>query len=217
MKEYTTILFDLDGTIIDSGEGVANSLIYALNKLGISVEERQSLRRFIGPPLAYSFKTFYGFDEEKTQTAIEYYREYYKDKGILEGYIYDGTEELLRALKENGKRLILATSKPEGFAKRILSNASLDKYFDLIAGATMDEKTRSTKEQVLEYAIKEGNIDTSSSIMVGDRFYDIEGARAFGMPCVAVLYGYGDRAEFEKHGALYIAKTPKEVAEFILN
>lgn len=216
MENYTTILFDLDGTIVDSGEGVTNSVVYALGKLGIELEDKSTLSRFIGPPLVYSFKTFYGFDDEGAMRAIELYREYYTTKGILEGYIYDGIEALLKLLKNAKKRLILATSKPEIFAKQILDDAGLTKYFDFIAGASMDEKTRNTKEAVLEYAIKEANIDTSSSIMVGDRFYDIEGARAFGMDCIGVLYGYGSKQELESHGAKYIAKTPREVAEILL-
>jgi phosphoglycolate phosphatase len=216
MSKYTTILFDLDGTIIDSGEGVTNSVSYALEKMGIEVKEKSVLKCFIGPPLVYSFQHFYGLDEEATMKAIFFYREYYTEKGINEGYIYDGIEDLLKTLKSANKRIILATSKPELYAKRILDNANLSKYFDFIAGATLDEKTRHTKEQVLEYAIKEANIDTSSSIMVGDRFYDVEGARAYGMPCIGVTYGYGTKEELEEHKALYIAETPKDVAEIVL-
>lgn len=216
MGKYTTILFDLDGTIIDSGEGVTNSVVYALNKMGINVEDKATIKRFIGPPLVYSFKNFYGFDDEKALEAIEYYREHYTKKGILEGYIYDGVEELLARLKESGKRIVLATSKPEVYAKRILETFNLSKYFDFIAGASLDEVSRNTKEAVLEYAIKEANIDTSSSIMIGDRFYDIVGAREFGIPCIAVLYGYGNRAEFEKYGAELIAETTRDVADFLL-
>lgn len=217
MKKYSTILFDLDGTVIDSGEGVTNSVIYSLDKFGIRVEDKTALKRFIGPPLVYSYKNFYGFDDEKATKAIEYYREYYTAKGIFEGYIYDGVEELLIKLKNAQKRIILATSKPEKFAKMILERANLAKYFDFIAGATLDEKTRNTKEDVLQYAIKEANIDTSSSIMIGDRFYDIEGARAFGMPCIAVLYGYGDRDELEKHGAEFIADSTTDIAKYLLD
>ena len=217
MKKYQTVFFDLDGTIIDSGEGVANSVEYALNKFGIKVEDKSTLKRFIGPPLVYSFNAFYGFDEEKTTKAIEYYREFYTEKGILQGYVYDGIEELLRKLKKTGKRVILATSKPEIFAKRILNEVGLDIYFDYIAGASLDEKTRATKIAVLEYALKTCNIDTPSDvIMIGDRFYDIEGAHRFGMDCIAVLYGYGNREEFEKYGAEYIVDKPEDVCEIVI-
>lgn len=216
MKKYSTVLFDLDGTIIDSGEGVTNSVAYALERLGIAVNDKSTLKRFIGPPLIYSFMTFYGFDREKALLAIEYYREYYQDKGIFEGYIYNGVEALLSDLKQKGKRIILATSKPEVFAKRILERAGIIKYFDFVGGATLDETTRNTKIDVLEYVIKEANIDTVDDvIMIGDRFYDIEGAHNFGIDCIAVLYGYGARDEFEKYGAEYIFETPEQISEFL--
>lgn len=217
MKKYSVVLFDLDGTIIDSGEGVTNSVAYALKKFGIEVEDKSALSKFIGPPLIYSFKTFYGFDDEKAKLAIEYYREYYQDKGIFEGYIYEGVEELLDDLKRAGKKIILATSKPEAFAKRILEKASLIKYFDFVAGATLDESTRITKIDVLEYALKEAKIDTVDDvIMIGDRFYDIEGAHNFGIDCLAVLYGYGARDEFEKYGAEYIFEAPAQISKFLV-
>ena len=217
MKKYSAVFFDLDGTIVDSGEGVTNSVAYALEKFGIEVEDKSTLTRFIGPPLVYSFKTFYSFDDEKALKAIEYYREYYTTKGIFEGYIYDGIPQALKTLNEAGMCVILATSKPEEFAKKILAEAGLDTHFSYIAGASMDEKTRNTKIQVIDYALKACNIDTPSDvIMVGDRFYDIEGAHHFGMECIAVLYGYGNREEFEKYGSEYIAKTPRDVCEIIL-
>ena len=216
-KKYSVVLFDLDGTIVDSGEGVTNSVTYALNKFGITVDDKKSLSKFIGPPLIYSFKTFYGFDEEKALTAIEYYREYYTAKGILEGYVYDGVENLFRDLKNAGMRLILATSKPEEFARRIMKNAHLDTYFEYMAGASMDEKTRNSKIEVIEYALKTANIDTPSEVvMVGDRFYDIEGAHHFGIDCIAVEYGYGNREEFEKFNADYIAKPPLDVSKILI-
>ena len=218
MKNYKTVLFDLDGTLFDSGEGVKNSVEYALNKFGIKVLDRDSLGCFIGPPLTVSFKTFYGFDEENADRGVAYYREYYAEKGIFEGYVYDGIEDTLKRLKDGGKQIIVATSKPEKFAKEILQKFGIAKYFDFIAGATMDEKTRCTKNQIIEYAMESCNIDTSTDvIMVGDRLFDIEGAKHFGMECIAVLYGYGSLEEFEKYGAEYIVETPKDVADLLLN
>ncbi len=217
MKKYSTVLFDLDGTIVDSGQGVTNSVAYALEKFGIEVEDKSTLKRFIGPPLIYSFKTFYGFDDEQAHLAVKYYREYYTEKGIFEGYIYKGVKELLKELSEAKIKIVLATSKPEEFAKKILEGAGIIQYFDYVAGATMDESTRSTKIQVLEYALKEASIDTSSGvIMIGDRFYDIEGAHHFGIDCIAVLYGYGSKEEFEKYGADYIFDTPEQVSNLLL-
>ena len=217
MKNYSTVLFDLDGTLFDSGEGVKNSVVYALDKFGIKVEDRDALGCFIGPPLTVSFKTFYGFNEENADRGVAFYREYYKEKGIFEGYVYDGIEECLKRLKESGKRIVVATSKPEVFAERILEKFGIAKYFDFIAGATIDEKTRSTKNQIIKYAMESCDIDDPTDvIMVGDRLFDIEGAKHFGMECIAVLYGYGSREEFIQYGADYIVETPKDVADLLL-
>ncbi|MBO5212485.1 MAG: HAD-IA family hydrolase [Clostridia bacterium] len=217
MKKYDVIFFDLDGTIIDSGEGVTNSVSYALEKLRIEPLSKSKLRKFIGPPLAVSFPTYAGVAKDDVEKAIKYYREYYTSKGIFEGYVYENIEKMLEILKSNKKHLVVATSKPEEFAKSILKRAGLDKYFDHIAGATMDEKTRATKDDVIRYALDLCQItDTSSVLMVGDRCYDIEGARHFGIECMAVLYGYGSYEEFIEYKADYIAETPLEVAEKIL-
>ena len=216
MKDYSTVFFDLDGTLVDSGEGVRNSVEYALNKFGIKVENKDSLSCFIGPPLTVSFKTFYGFDDEKADLGVSYYREYYKDKGIFEGYVYEGIEETLKRLKDAGKTVMVATSKPELFAKRVLEKFGIAKYFDFIAGATLDEKTRANKIEIMDYALKSCNVSPKDVIMVGDRLFDIEGAKHFGMECIAVLYGYGSKEEFIKYGAEYIVETPKDIADLIL-
>ena len=216
MKNYSTVFFDLDGTLVDSGEGVRNSVAYALNKFGIEVENKDSLSCFIGPPLTVSFKTFYGFDDEKADTGVAFYREYYKEKGIFEGYVYEGIEECLKRLKDAGKKIMVATSKPEVFAKMVLEKFGIAKYFDFIAGATMDEKTRSNKIEIMQYAFDSCGVLPKDVIMVGDRLFDIEGAKHFGMECIAVLYGYGSREEFEQYGAEYIVSTPSDVADIIL-
>lgn len=216
MKKYTTVFFDLDGTLVDSGEGVRNSVEYALNKFGIEVENKDALSCFIGPPLTVSFKTFYGFDDEKADRGVAFYREYYKEKGIFEGYVYDGIENMLIRLKQAGMRIMVATSKPELFAKRVLDKFGISKYFDFIAGATLDEKTRATKTEIMQYAFDSCDVQPSEVIMVGDRLFDIEGAKHFGMECIAVLFGYGSEEEFIEYGADYIVKTPKDVADLIL-
>ncbi|MBQ8566127.1 MAG: HAD family hydrolase [Clostridia bacterium] len=217
MKNYSTVFFDLDGTLVDSGEGVRNSVVYALNKFGIEVENKDSLSCFIGPPLTVSFKTFYGFDDEKADTGVAFYREYYKEKGIFEGYVYEGIEECLKRLKASGKKIMVATSKPEVFAKMVLEKFGIAKYFDFIAGATIDEKTRSNKIEIMQYAFDSCGVLPKDVIMVGDRLFDIEGAKHFGMECIAVLYGYGSREEFEQYGAEYIVSTPSDVADILLN
>ena len=216
MKNYSTVFFDLDGTLVDSGEGVRNSVEYALKKFGIEVENKDSLSCFIGPPLTVSFKTFYGFDDENADRGVAYYREYYKDKGIFEGYVYDGIEETLKRLKDAGKRVMVATSKPEEYAKRVIEKFGIAKYFDFIAGATMDEKTRANKIEIMQYAFDSCGASPSDTFMVGDRLFDIEGAKHFGMECIAVLYGYGSKEEFERYGAEYIVETAEDVANLIL-
>ncbi len=216
MKNYSTVFFDLDGTLVDSGEGVRNSVEYALKKFGIEVENKDSLSCFIGPPLTVSFKTFYGFDDENADRGVAYYREYYKDKGIFEGYVYDGIEETLKRLKDAGKRVMVATSKPEEYAKRVLEKFGIAKYFDFIAGATMDEKTRANKIEIMQYAFDSCGVSPSDTIMVGDRLFDIEGAKHFGMECIAVLYGYVSMEEFKRYGAEYIVETAEDVANLIL-
>lgn len=214
MKYY---LFDLDGTLTEPAEGITNSVAFALNKFGIKPKTKTELYKFIGPPLIDSFMEFYGFSKEKAERAVEFYREYYKRKGIFENKVYEGIPCLLKALYEKEKKIILATSKPERFAKQILEHFNLDKYFSLIAGATMDE-TRSKKEDVLSYAIEKSGIsDLSDAIMIGDRKFDIEGAHKFGIKAVGVLFGYGTRDELEAAGADFIAETTDELNKILLN
>ena len=217
MKKRIVVLFDLDGTIIDSGEGVINSAKYALEKFGIKEENSDKLKRFVGPPLMFSFSSFYGLSKEDAKEAIKYYREYYTKKGIFECFVYDGIEELLKALKAKKYRIILTTSKPELFAKKILKHFGIIKYFDFVAGASLDELTRITKDDVLKYAQEKNSIDKKNDkvFLVGDRCYDIDGAHNFGFKAISVLFGYGSREEFEEHGSEYIISDPGEVIRII--
>lgn len=215
MKNYNYILFDLDGTLTDPGIGITNSVMYALRKFGIEEADRTKLYAFIGPPLIDSFQKYYGFSKEKAREAVEYYREYFTEKGMLENYVYEGVEEMLAALVEAGMTLCLATSKPEPYAKIILEHFGLSQYFHFIAGAKLDE-TRTKKDEVIEYALELCGIsDSSKVIMVGDREYDILGAKKFAMDSMGVLYGYGNREELESAGATYIAETVRGVSETI--
>ena len=212
---YQYVLFDLDGTLTDPGLGITNSIMYALEKFGIAVADRTSLYKFIGPPLRESFSRFYGFSEEDSELATAYYREYFKDRGLYENAVYDGVEELLKQLQDAGKQLILATSKPEVFAVEILRYFHLDKYFTLIAGATIDT-TRNTKSDVIAYAIKKSGItDLEKAVMVGDREHDILGAKENGLTSIGVLYGYGDRAELAAAGADYIVGRVSEILSIV--
>lgn len=215
MKSYDTFFFDLDGTITDSAPGITNSVVYALKKYGIEENDYAKLCKFIGPPLDVSFQEYYGFSKEQSLEAIEYYREYYKDKGIFENSVYDGFEEVVKQLKEAGKRLIVATSKPEPFARRIIEHFGLSPYFDYVAGMELDGR-RGSKEEVINYALEACGIkDKSKVLMVGDRRHDVIGARAAGIDCLGVLYGFGTREELEAAGAAYIIERPEEILNFI--
>lgn len=207
---YDTVLFDLDGTLTDPGLGITNSVMYALEKFGIQVEERSLLYKFIGPPLKDSFMDFYGFDEEKADQAVVYYREYYKEKGIFQNKVYNGIPELLESLRAEGKNLLVATSKPELFAKQILDHFDLSGYFCKIAGSDF-EGIRNTKGKVIAYALESSQKQPRSAIMVGDRFHDIEGAKENNMDSIGVLFGYGDRKELEQAGATYIVEEPGNI------
>lgn len=213
---FDTILFDLDGTLTDPGEGITNSVAYALRKYGIEVSDRSELYKFIGPPLKDSFMKYYGFDEDKAEEAIAYYREYFRDTGIFENRVYEGVEDMLRGLHANGKRIVLATSKPEEFAIRILEHFGLRKYFTVVAGASMDS-SRSKKGDVIAYAISLcESFDKYTAVMVGDREHDIIGAKENGLKSIGVLYGYGDEKELKTAGADYIVSSPIEVLSLIL-
>ena len=209
------VFFDLDGTLTDPAEGITNSVAYALSRFGIPNCERSGLYKFIGPPLIDSFMKYYGFSKQKALKAVEYYREYFSAKGIFENTLYDGITDLLKCLKSADKKIVLATSKPDKFAKIILEHFKISEYFDFLAGATMNE-TRTQKDEVIAYALENLGInDTSSVIMIGDRKYDIEGAHKFGIPAVGVLYGYGSSEELLEAKADYTVSTVKELNDIL--
>ena len=208
---YPYVLFDLDGTLTDPGMGITNSVAYALKKLQIAVPDRTELYKFIGPPLQTSFREFFGFAEEQCAQAIAYYREYFSETGIFENEVYAGIPELLQKLKADGHTLIVATSKPETFTNRILEHFDLAKYFDFVAGATMDN-TRSAKADVIRHALTQMHLtDLNAIVMIGDRKHDIIGAKENGIDSIGVLYGYGSRDELIQSGATYLAQTPDSI------
>ena len=212
---YQTILFDLDGTLTDSGPGITNSVAYALKKWNIEEKDTSVLRKFVGPPLDASFANYYGFSPEECIQAIGYYREYYAEKGIYENRVYDGIEELLQWLRDTGRRVIVATSKPEPFAVRVLEYFRLDSCFDVIAGATLDG-SRVKKGDVIRYALERADVrDLSGAVMVGDRENDIQGAKENGLDSIGVLYGYGSRGELMEAGAGQIAETVDDLRRCI--
>ena len=214
---WNTILFDLDGTLTDPGEGITNSVAYALRHYGIETADKRSLYPFIGPPLHESFMRYYGMSEEQSLEAVEVYREYFSVKGLLENRPYDGIEDLLRQLHAEGKCLVVATSKPEGYSVQILEHFGLAKYFDLICGALMHPPKGYGKADVIQNALERCQItDLEGVVMVGDRLHDVEGAHKMGIPAIGVLYGYGDRSELETAGADDIAEDISALSQLLM-
>lgn len=215
MRKYDFILFDLDGTITDPGEGITNSVAYVLQNYGIPVPPRQELYKFIGPPLKDSFIEYYGLTPENAQKGVYIYREYFDRQGIFENKIIPGATELLSKLKANGYTLVLATSKPEPAAKRILEHFDFSKYFDYACGADLEGKLEN-KADVIRYALETaGASNPSRAIMIGDRKHDVEGAIANGLDSIGVTFGYGSREELANAKATFIASSFDEVYDFI--
>lgn len=211
---YKTILFDLDGTLTDPYMGITNSIIYALENMGREVPPRESLKSFIGPPLYDEFRRKFGMSDEEAKEAVRLYRVYYPEKGLYENRLIDGVRELLQELKSSNKRICLATSKPEPFAKKILENFDIDGYFDFVGAATLDGSV-GTKTEVLRRVLEKTGADPNECVLVGDRMHDIIGAHEVGMKCIAVLVGYGDMAEFSEYGADFVAEKLCDVLKYI--
>ena len=208
-----SILFDLDGTLTDSGEGIINCAIYALEYYGLPIPSREELRVIVGPPLHESFVRF-GVPEEEAENAVAKYRERYIPIGKYENTPYPGIRELLERLKAEGHRLYVATSKPEGMSVDILEHFDLAKYFTRICGASMDT-SRSSKEAVIEYLLNECGAQ-KNAIMVGDTAFDVLGAKAHGIPTVGVSWGYGTVEDMEKAGAAAIVHTMEELYQALV-
>lgn len=188
------ILFDLDGTVTDPFLGITNSVAYSLNSFGIEVESLDELKKFIGPPLVDSFQEYYGMTYQQSVLAVEKYREYFSVTGLYENKVYIGLEKMLQRLLDEGKILYICTSKPQVFAKQILKHFQLEKYFQGVYGSELDG-TRNAKKDVISYCLEQENLDSHDGIMVGDRKHDVIGAHENNMPCIGVLYGYGDLEE----------------------
>ncbi|MCR4736031.1 MAG: HAD family hydrolase [Treponema sp.] len=211
MFEY--YFFDLDGTLTDSSLGILNSYKFALKKLGFEIPDDSILRKYIGPPLLEVFMNDYGMTQSGAMEAVKVYREYFSQKGIYENQVYPGIQEMLAKLKEKGKKILLATSKPEKFAKIIIEYFHLDPYFDYICGSNGDE-SRGLKAEVIKYALETcGNPDKAKVLMVGDRNYDVIGAKENGLKSCGVLFGFGSREELEDAGADFIVESPAQLAD----
>ena len=213
---FDTILFDLDGTLTDPSLGITNSVIYALKKFGIEETDREKLYSFIGPPLSDAFKNYYGFSKEKSQLAVEYYREYFAPKGLFENSVFDGVDKMLKTLKSKGKTLIIATSKPQVFADKILKHFNLYEFFDFVVGSNLDgslTKKSDVIEKVLSILKPK---DKSNICMVGDRMHDMNGAIQNGITPIGVSFGFGSIDELKNSGAEYIINSVLELTEFLI-
>lgn len=216
MKKYPYILFDLDGMMVNTDEGVFNCVKYALEKLGYPQPDGDTLKKYMGPPLKYSFVNFSGLSAEESEKALVLYRERYSKTGLFEGYVFDGIPELLEGLRGRGVMLGTATSKPEEFAVKILEKFGIAKYFHHITGATFDD-SRSHKDQVVEEAIRRfGSPCRDDVLLIGDRKYDTEGAHKVGIRCCGVYMECAEPYEHENAGADHIAHGIKELTQMLL-
>ena len=212
---WDTVLFDLDGTLTDSQEGIVKSVIYALERLGRELPPRDTLTAFIGPPLHESFSALCGMDEAETERAVREFRDYFARCGWAENAPYEGMAEFLAALHAAGLRLIVATSKPESFARKILEHFALERYFDLICGSHPEDKSSADKASVVRAALTRAGAP-KRAVMVGDRRHDMAGAHANGLEAVGVLYGYGSREELAAAGAEQLAADLNELKAILL-
>ncbi len=213
---WTNILFDLDGTLTDPKVGITTAVSKALAHFGIR-EEPDNLTAFIGPPLLDSFEELYGFTPEQAELAVIKYREYFSVYGWAENDPYPDIETFLQTLVDVGKKLVVATSKPEEYAVRIMEHFGLSKYFALVCGAPMNDPEAGRKPAVIKSAMQRAGCRPEDTVMVGDRRHDVEGAHQNGLPAVGVLYGYGDRAEHEACGADYIAEDLSELLSILIS
>lgn len=212
---YKAIFFDLDGTLTESGEGITKSVQYALEKIGKPEENLEKLKVFVGPPLMEQFMKYARVDEETGRKAVEYYRERYEVKGIFENRPYDGVEDMLQELKRRGYILAVASSKPEYYVTKILDYFNLSSYFDVVVGSEMNG-ARTSKAEVIEEALKRIKMSDKRQevLMVGDKEHDVLGARAAGLDCVAVAYGYGTKEELTEAKPLKIVDSVDELLHF---
>lgn len=218
MNKFEHIFFDFDGTLFDTSEGVFNSFDRVIDFYGLNID-RSIYNTMIGPPLKESFVKTLKLPEDEVPRAIEKYREYYTVHGMFECRIYDGVIELLKKLIAAGKKTYVATSKPEVYANQILERKDMNGLFTFIGGADLDEKLRVTKTDVLRHVIEQNNLKDKidSCLMIGDRLFDVEGAKEFGMKSCGILWGFGTRQEMIDCGADFICETPDDVFNLLCN
>ena len=216
-RDYRYYLFDLDGTLTQSGVGIIDGAIRTLAKFGIEVTDRDSMRRFIGPPLRYSFREFFGLSEEETEQAVIYYLDFMKQEGIYRAPLYVGVRETLERLSAGGKKLAVVTTKTKYLAEAVIEYDGIRDFFDTIVGPGTDnrnpEKKNLIREALSNLGVSEEEFD--SVLMVGDRFYDIEGAALVGVDAAGALYGYGSREELTDAGATFLIEDIRELQAFL--
>lgn len=216
LNMYTTFLFDLDGTVTDPKKGIVNSVLYALEKVGIEELHVSELDSFIGPPIQQSFVERYNMNEGEVERAVFYFREYLKQRGLLENSVYEGIPNLLKQLKNTGNRLFIATSKPTIFARQVIEHFQLTNYFEDIIGSNLNG-TRIKKEEIIAHILQQNEgLNKEEVVMIGDRKHDIIGANHDGIASIGVLYGYGSENELIEVSATHIAKDIEELHHFCI-
>ena len=209
---YKYFIFDFDGTVVDTGEGILKSLQFAFADNGRPVPDLSDLTKFIGPPIHYSFVNYYGISEDEVQAYIKSYRKRYREKGIFECEIYPGMVEMLKELKGRGAKLGIASSKPEHLIFDVANHLGITELFDAVSGTQFDDSNHSGKADLVLRAMKMlGAEEKSEVLMIGDRLYDIDGAKGAGVDSCGVLFGYGSREEFEEHGATHIIEKASDL------
>lgn len=216
MAEFDYVIFDFDGTVADTGEGILKSLQYSFTAMGDEEPDLEDLKKFIGPPVYYSYTHFYGISEEKVDLYIKKYRERYREKGIYESKVYDGLKELIISLKERNVKVGIASSKPESLIYSVSDYLGITYMFDAIVGVKSDNSKHSTKAGLITQAMADlGATEKSKVLMVGDRLFDIDGAHEAGVKCCGALWGYGDEEEFKAHNADFIVNKPEDIINLI--
>lgn len=208
---FKTALFDLDGTVLNTGEGITKGVTHAIRVLGLPDLTDEEKAMFVGPPMRGSYKKYCGLSDEEAEEALRVYREYYSETGLYEFYVYEGMEELLIQLTKMGVEIILATLKPTEYAEKMLQRAGLTKYFKEIIGATMD-KSRDSKAKIVECALSLAK--DKNAVMIGDTKFDVEGAKENGIPTIGVLYGFGCKQELLDSKPEYIAENVSDIIKF---